>query len=244
MRRPRPAGRSGCVSTSGTSAPAATIASSVGTANSGVPANAMRRSCTRGLPWSERLGAGAGGLRLAPGLLQVPFLQPLALQRRQVIDEQPALEVIHLVLDALREQALRVELERLAVAVERPDLDSLGSLDVLVEPGNGQTALLVGLAAVGGQDFRIDEAIRLVARLGHVDHDDALVNVDLRRSKADAGRGIHRLEHVLDQTLHVVVDNCDALGAYSQPRVGILENWESRHCGRPSVSCITQRNRS
>src|SRR5690606_29551679 len=244
-RRPRPAGRSGCVRTSGTSAPAATIASSVGTANSGVPANAMRRSCTAGLQGSERLRAGARGLRrLAPRLLQVALLDALALQRRQIVDEQLALEVIHLVLDALREQPVRLELERLAVLVERPDLDPLGPLDELVQPRDGQTPLLEALAAVRGEDFRVDEAARLIAPLGHVDHDDALVNVDLRRSKADAGRGIHRLEHVLDQALHVVVDNCDALGAYSQPRIGILENWESRHCGRPSVSCITQRNRS
>src|SRR5690606_9373391 len=125
MRRPRPAGLSGCVRTSGTSAPAATIASSVGTANSGVPANAMRRSCTFGLPDSEGLCADAGRLRLAPGSLQVALLQPLALQRRQIVDEQLAVEVIHLVLDALREQAVRLELERLAVAVERADLDPL-----------------------------------------------------------------------------------------------------------------------
>src|SRR5690606_2155927 len=139
-----------------TSAPAATIASSVGTANSGVPANAMRRPCTTDPRGSE--GMRAGGHRLPPRLLQVPLLQPLALQRRQIVDEKLAFEVIHLMLDALCEQPVGFELERLAVLVERPNLDPLGPLHDLVDPGHRQAPLLVGPAPFRGQDFRVDEA--------------------------------------------------------------------------------------
>src|SRR5690606_20411554 len=232
---------------SGTCAPAATIASSAGTAKAGVPANAIRAAVTPPsmdadpLGSERRAGAGRHRFALASGSFQIAFLDALALELREVVDEQLAFEMIHLVLDALREQTFRLELERLAVAVERLHLDALGPLDVVVQPGHGQAPLLEAPAAFGRDNFRIDQAIRLIAPFGHVHHDDPLVNVDLGRGEADPGRRVHRLEHVVHEAPDVVVDNCDALGAYSQPRVGILENWESCHCGRPSVSCITLR---
>jgi hypothetical protein len=40
-----------------------------------------------------------------------------------------------------------------------------------------------------------------VLLLRHVDHHEALVHVDLAGGEADAGRGIHGLEHVIDQAL-------------------------------------------
>src|SRR5690554_5837323 len=175
-RRPRPAGRSGCVSTSGTRAPAATIASSAGTANAGVPAKAIRAAVptpsmagTRSESERRRgVDAGRDRFALAAGPLQIPLLEPLALQLGQIVDEELAFEVIHLVLHALREQAFDLELERLAVAVERLDLDALGPLDVLVQPRDRQTAFLVAFAALGPDDFRVDQAIWLVASLGDV----------------------------------------------------------------------------
>src|SRR5690606_13909747 len=167
--RPRPAGRSGCVRTSGTCAPAATIASSAGTAKAGVPANAIRAAVTPPsmdadpLGSERRAGAGRHRFALASGSFQIAFLDALALELREVVDEQLAFEMIHLVLDALREQTFRLELERLAVAVERLHLDALGPLDVVVQPGHGQAPLLEAPAAFGRDNFRIDQAIRLIA---------------------------------------------------------------------------------
>ena len=57
------------------------------------------------------------------------------------------------------------------------------------------------------------------------------MDVDLSRGQADAGRGIHRLEHVVDERLELGVDFCDRFRANSQPRVRILQYWETCHCG-------------
>ena len=57
-----------------------------------------------------------GDVRLArePLLLAQPGREPRALERREVVDEDLADEVIHFVLDADGEHAFRVELEGLA----------------------------------------------------------------------------------------------------------------------------------
>ncbi|MCY1250470.1 hypothetical protein D9M72_641160 [compost metagenome] len=64
------------------------------------------------------------------------LLDPVTLERRQVIDEQLAIEVVALVLDANGQQALGDQFERLAVAVQGLDLDALGAIDVFIEARN------------------------------------------------------------------------------------------------------------
>src|SRR5512132_1777569 len=93
--RPRPAGRSGCVRTSGIWWPAEAIASSARAAKGGVPAKATRKA-----------RAASGGLALA-------FLELRAnavlLEVGEQLDEDLAVQVVHLVLDACREEARGVQ---------------------------------------------------------------------------------------------------------------------------------------
>ena len=63
-----------------------------------------------------------------------------------------------------------------------------------------------------------------VARFGDVDHDHALVHVDLRGGQADAGRVVHGLGHVGDQLLHARVENGDRLGDLVQARIGVAQD--------------------
>ena len=88
------------------------------------------------------------------------------------------------------------------------------------------------------------ETDRLVATLRYVNDDDPLVDIDLGRGQPDPGCLVHRLEHVIDQSANPVVNFCDGFGAYSQPGIGILKNWEQRHCGSASNSCISSENAS
>src|SRR6185369_4384939 len=237
--RPRPAGRSGCVNTRFTSAPDAASASSVGTANCGVPANAIVAETLTGSAVYGRGSDHGHGLRLsrggafgpgALGLLHRLLLQSLAFELRQVVDEQLPLEMIHLVLDADREEPLGLELERLAVAVERADFDLRSAIDVVVELGHGQAAFLGIRRAFGAQDLGVDQAMRLRSVRRDVADQDPLVNIDLGRGQTDARRGIHGLEQILDKAPDIGVDFCDRFGANSQPRVRILEYWETCHC--------------
>src|SRR3989344_6121666 len=102
--RPRPAGRSGWVYTARMRWPARSSASSAGTAKAGVPAKMrfMQRPLHR------------------QALLLFQFLVDARLfQAREVIDEDLAVEVIDFVLDAGGEQMLGLDLDRLALAVQR-----------------------------------------------------------------------------------------------------------------------------
>src|SRR5690606_37561032 len=71
------------------------------------------------------------------------FANPLALQRAEIVDEQFAVEMIDLVLDAHRQQSLGLDLEWLSFPVERPHPDPLGPPDGFVEARYRQAALVV-----------------------------------------------------------------------------------------------------
>src|SRR5256885_1441030 len=126
-RSPRPAGRSGCVSPRTISWPAARRRSSARSANSGVPAKTRRRKARSG--------------RLAQLLGQLGA-NALLLELRQVLDEDLALQMIHFMLDADREQPLRFQRERIAVLVIGPHLDPLSALNQLVDARHGAKDLL------------------------------------------------------------------------------------------------------
>src|ERR687888_1739876 len=83
-RRPRPAGRSGCVRTRAMLWPACRSRTRERSAKAGVPAKIRRRSASGGLAQLlGELGADA-----------------LLLELRQMFDEDLALQMVHLVLDA------------------------------------------------------------------------------------------------------------------------------------------------
>src|SRR3954469_121719 len=98
---PRPDGRSGCVRTRATSCPDPRSWASARSAKAGVPAKIRRRNAER-----------SSGLALLLGELRA---DALLLQLRQMLDENLALQMIHLVLDAHGEQALCLEGKRIAV---------------------------------------------------------------------------------------------------------------------------------
>src|SRR5664279_1237420 len=132
VRRPRPLGRSGWVSTSATSKPAARIAASAVAANAGVPAN----------PTVMAYGAARRGSAGKPLLLALFVLEPEALQRRKIVDEHFADEVVHFVLDANGEQLIGCPLERFAMLVAGAHGHSRGAGDLVVVPRHRKAAFL------------------------------------------------------------------------------------------------------
>ena len=141
-----------------------------------------------------------------------------------MLDEQDAVQMVDLVLDAHGQQAIGIDGEGLAVEIQRRDGDGVGPLHLVVDAGDGQTAFLVGLQRVAlSDDFGVDEHPQLVLLFGHVDDDDTFVHVDLRGRQPDAGRLVHRLGHVGHEPADSVVHNRDPLGDPMQPGVRILE---------------------
>src|SRR5690606_38450788 len=158
------------------------------------------------------------------------LLDAVALELRQVVDEELAVEVVAFVLDAHRQQAFGDQLVGLAVAVQRADPNLLRAIDVLVEAGYRQTAFLVLVHLVGqGFELGVDEDPRLGLVLGQVHHHHALVNVHLGSREADAGSGIYGLEHVVDQLTNAVIDHLHRRGDGAQPRIGVFEDVENGH---------------
>src|SRR5688572_23316493 len=139
-RRPRPAGRSGCVSTRATSCSASSSRASARSANSGVPAKTRRRK--------ERSG------RLAQLLCELGA-NALLLELRQVLDEDLAFKVIHLVLDANREQPLRLQGEGVAVLVVGAHLDTLRAVHEFVDVWHREAAFLDVGDPDGLDDLRV-----------------------------------------------------------------------------------------
>jgi hypothetical protein len=148
-----------------------------------------------------------------------------------VVDHQHALEVIVLVLDGDGEQALRLELERLALAVLRPDTDALCTVDLLVDAGERQAPLLPRHLARPLDDLRVDED-RQPARLvlgRRVDDEDPLLDADLRRRETAPRGRVHGLGHVVDERLDLGRDLGDGLCLLAKARVGVVQNRADRH---------------
>src|SRR5580658_2342845 len=160
----RPAGRSGCETTSATSWPADSSASSVGTAKRGVPQKTSFKATTGALPF-------AFALRLA-NLAQ----GEVAFQRAHAKDEQHAVNVVDLMLHAAREQLFAVLLEPFAVLVLGANPHLGGAHDLLANVGEAEAALFLVELALAVNDLRIDENELLRGVLAHaeVDHGEAL----------------------------------------------------------------------
>ena len=140
--------------------------------------------------------------------------------------------MVDLVLHAGGQKPLARHLLLDAVAVEIAHLD-LGRADHLgIVLGHRQAAFLVGHVLVGGFD---DLGVGHQQRAGldvlavDVEHDHPLQDADLRRRQADAGRGVHRLQHLVHQATHVVVDRLDRLGLLLEARIGRREDGQKGH---------------
>src|SRR5487761_38500 len=117
--------------------PTSSSASKMRTAKPGVPRNA-RRSLAGG--WGAIAPSG-GDRRLETLGLAELAQDDVALQRRDVVDEQHAIEMIDLVLDAGSEEALGFEFADLVLLVEIAQADRHRTLNVGVLLGQGQATL-------------------------------------------------------------------------------------------------------
>ena len=155
-----------------------------------------------------------------------------------MVDEDDAVKVVHLVLDADGEELRAVKLEGLAVRILGAHAHVRRTLDVLVEPLEREASLLMILQLLARLDdlgVAENEQARLV--FGDVYDDDALENADLVGREAHAGRLVHRLSHVGGETAQVVVKDLDGLGLRGEDGIGILDDGKLCHGRAPSRAC-------
>ena len=199
---PRPRGRSGCVTTPTTACAEARSASSVGTANCGVP---------------KKTTFSPSALTICrPSQLPDLADDQIALDAAQPIDEQRAVEVIHLVLERARQQSVPSiccgwpsRSSPFDDGAQRPD-DRGVEAGTLRQPSS--SSCMPSRSTNSGIDHH-DQPAR-IAPERDVDDEDAQRHADLRRRQADARRGVHRLDHVVDQALDLgVISSTGAAGS-------------------------------
>src|SRR6266705_1763658 len=229
--KPRPAGRPGCVITPTTRWRDPSSVSRHRAANSGVPAKRTFTDAApvQGLrerqPLRQSSNSESAGSQPASGRFAELFLKfrldALLLEARQIVDEDFALEVIHFMLDADREELFCDEGEGFSVQAECAHRHALCALNRLVDSWNGQAALLAILDSLAADDLRIDQNQELVSALGGVDDDHPLVHVDLRCCESHPRRCVHRFGHVPYQGANRLVNFQYWRGPLIEPRIGV-----------------------
>src|SRR5882672_7529154 len=142
---PRPAGRSGWVTTAATWWPRSSRASSAGTAKGGVP---MKTSLTRRASLAQ-VGLDVRGRVLRGRFLELPVLQELlhaalveiALQAADAVDEELAVEMVDLVLQRHRKQALGLDPHFLLVRRVGAEQNARRAVDLGREVDDREAAL-------------------------------------------------------------------------------------------------------
>ena len=140
-----------------------------------------------------------------------------------MVDEQDALEVVHLMLQAGGQHAIGLHLDLLAVQIEIFRPDAGGALHIVPDFRDRQAALLEnGHLFRRPENLGVDEdaPTLLAVFLIQIYHDHPLGHADLDRRQADAVGGIHAVGHVFDQFADFAIHLFDISGDGFKPRVG------------------------
>ena len=154
-----------------------------------------------------------------------------------MVDEQHPVEMVDLMLQADRQQPVDLAVLDLAVGVPPARAHPIGAQHLGILLGDRQAALLVGHQGFALlEDLRIDEHPRVPDRLAllilfllEVDHEQADRYPDLHRGQPDAGRVVHRLEHVGDEGLELGIEILDRSRGLAQDRIGNADDRKNGH---------------
>ncbi len=136
-----------------------------------------------------------------------------------MIQEQLAVQVIHLMLDGASEQAFAGNLDPLSVERRAGDGRARATHNGCADPRNAQAPLRRFLhIPLARDELGVDEDVELPV---DVEGDDPLGDPDLRRSDPRAAGAQHRLDHGATDLPNLVVDRLDNLGR--APQCGIAE---------------------
>src|SRR3984893_12105181 len=185
------------------------------------PANALAASGRTFLACAVLAGRGP-----VLGVLSEFPHDTVALQPGKMIDEQDAVQMVDLMLETGRQNAVRLDLLRAAIAIEVTGAHAGRPLDVLENVRDRQAALLTGRKLRRSPEtFRISETKRLrrsgfIGAFGHVEESHPLSHGDLNCRETDARRGIHGLEHIVHKRADALVDFGHRRADKAQTRIG------------------------
>ena len=149
--------------------------------------------------------------------------------------------MIHLVLHAHRQCALAIELERLAVRVHRAHPHAGRPAHHVVDAGHRKTALLAQRRLFRGpQQLGVHEHVQRVLVLGHVNHDDPFMYVDLGRCQTHARGRIHRFGHVGNQLAQPLIERGHRPRDPLQARVRVFDYRELAQGKSPTWNIVAK----
>ena len=126
--------------------------------------------------------------------------------------------MVDLVLEAAREQPLRLDGLDLAAAVLAAHRRFSGPLHGATVAWKTEAAFLGHLCLLGeAHDLRVDEHVDLLVELGH---EEAFQHADLWRGEPDSLGRAHGLNHVVNQALRRLVDAANWARLLPQDWVG------------------------
>src|SRR5690625_1641083 len=141
-----------------------------------------------------------------------------------MVDIQPAFDMVALMLDTGRLQAMSLELVSFPVQILRPHAD-------VIDTRTSRLALTRYGKAAFVELHRLAQALVLrvdqypLGVVFHLHDRQAQVNPDLHRSEPDALRVTHRFEHIRNQLSQLVVELRNRFGRDPQARIGMMHNW-------------------
>ena len=152
-----------------------------------------------------------------------------------MVDEQHAVQMVDLVLERGGEQAVEIAFMGRALLVEPARAAGGGAFDLGILLGDRKAAFAVEIGFLADRNqFGVDIDERGADGLGlfalphrflQIDHDNALLDRDLRRGEADAACVVHRVEHVGDDLPHRIIDRFDGLGDGAEAGVWDFEDF-------------------
>ena len=156
--------------------------------------------------------------------------QSAAFQIGEVIDEQLSPQVVHLVLDTNGEQPLGFEFIRLPVLVKCFHVYPLCTVHFVEIAGYRKAAFLVFAASLVREKLGIDQHPTLVFFLRHIDDRELKRKAYLGCGQADAGGGVHGLEHVFDRARKRRIEDLYRRADFAQAGIRKMQN--SQYCHR------------
>ena len=130
--------------------------------------------------------------------------------------EHPA-QMVGLVLEDPRQQTLPDELLRLAARIQPAAPDRLEPRRGVVGPGDRQAAFFQDDLSLAVEQLGVRDEQRAV--LPVVEHEQLQRDPDLGSREPDAGRLVHRLDHVLREPAQRAIERLDGLGRLAKHRV-------------------------
>src|SRR3990172_1881885 len=158
---------------------------------------------------------------------------------RSAIDEQHPVKVVDLVLEDARQPARGFHAQRLAVQVVTPEGDRPKAFNLTEIAGDGE-ATFIGADSLRrmADDFGVghDEQLRwyrggfgVVVEVSVFDEDQPVAVAELGRGQPDTGRGSHRLQHVVGESLDLAVEDLDLASPGPQYGIGQSHDLTDTH---------------